>query len=180
MRMRKRRRNILKIIFSYLILTVIVAAFGFGLFLLLNQSIVAKYETRTYNASLQDTKLFAEDLCIVNNDVVYNKFETEHSFYAASLFNLSDNSVLMAENVHEQIYPASTTKLLTFYIAVKYGDLDEIVTVNKSAAILPSSGSRAWLKEGDQKSLKDLMYSVMIGSGKDSEIAVAQEFSGTE
>lgn len=178
--MRKKRRNILKIFFRCLFLIIIVAAFGFGLFHILNQSIVAKYETKTYNTALKDTELFAEDLCVVNNNVPYAEFETQDSFYATSLFSLADNTVLMAENMHEKIYPASTTKLLTFYIAVKYGNLDDIVTVSETATILPSGSSRAWLKVSDRMTLKDLLYSMMIASGNDSAIAIAEYISGTE
>ena len=158
----------------------IAAAFVFGLTRILNQSVVAKYETKTYNTTLHEERLFAEELCVATDDVPYAKFETEDSFYATSLFSLKDNTVLLAENMHEKLYPASTTKLLTFYIAVKYGNLDDIVTISETATILPSGSSRAWLKVSDKMTLKDLLYSMMLASGNDSAIAIAEYISGTE
>ena len=67
---------------------------------------------------------------------------------------------------------------MTFYLAVKYGNLEDIVTISKSATILPSGSSRAWLKEGDQMSLKDLLYSMMLESHNDSSVAVAEAIAG--
>ena len=54
-----------------------------------------------------------------------NAFETSDEFHSISLMKLDESSILHAENLHEKIYPASTTKLMTAYLALKYGDLDE-------------------------------------------------------
>lgn len=177
---RRKQLRVIQLALKLLLLVIIVIAAIWGLFILLNQSVVAKYETKTYNTTLHEEKLFAEDLCVATDNLPYAEFETEDSFFAASLFNLSDKSVVFADNIHEKVYPASTSKLLTFYIAEKYGNLEDIVTVSKNATILPSGSSRAWLKEGDQLTLKDLLYSMMIASGNDSAIAIAEYISGTE
>lgn len=179
-RNRKRRRNAIKLIAKVFAIVIFVVAFSSGLFYLLNQSVVTKYETKHYTTALHKESLFAEELCVATANVEYPAFQTEDSFYATGLFNLTDETVLMSENIHERIYPASTTKLLTFYIAVKYGDLEEMVTVSNTSTILPSGSSRAWLKEGDQMTLRDLLYSMMIASGNDSAIAVAEYVSGSE
>ena len=146
----------------------------------MNQSVVAKYECKTYNASLYQEPLFAEDLCIVSDNVKNVNFETNDSFNAVGLLSLSDKNILYSENMHDKVYPASLSKLLTFYIASKYGNMDDIVTVSNTATILPSGSSRAWLKAGDQMTLKDLLCSMMIASGNDSAIAIAEYISGTE
>ena len=144
------------------------------------QNKVAKYETETYTNELFKGTLFSENLCVATDNVAYESFKTEDTFKASALFNLSDKSVLMAENIHEKVFPASTTKLMTFYLAMKYGNLDDIVTVSESATILPSGSSRAWLKAGDSMSLKDLLYSMMLASGNDSAIAISEYISGSE
>ena len=97
------------------------------------KSAVAKFEELTYKTALYEDTLFAQNFCVVSEDVPYSQFNTEDEFKAAALFNLSDHSVLLAEHMHDLIYPASTTKLMTFHLAMKYSNLEEIVTVSESA-----------------------------------------------
>lgn len=163
-----------------LFLILIVIAIGVGFKMILNQSVVTKYEKKNYNTALYEAELFSDDICVVTDNVSYDAFQTEDEFYSSALFNLEDDSVLLAENMHEKVYPASTTKLMTFHLALKYGNLDDIVTISKTATILPSGSSRAWLKVSDQMSLRDLLYSMMIASGNDSAIAIAEYISGSE
>ena len=154
---RRRKQIIIRVSLFILIVTLgSLITLGIAKFLG-NQTKVADYETKKYNAHLYQAELFSGDICVVNENVSYDKFNTEDTLKAAALFNLSDHSVLMAENMHEVIYPASTTKLMTFYLAMKYGDLEETVTVSETAIILPSGSSRAWLKANDRMSLKDLL-----------------------
>lgn len=177
----KRRKQIfIRILVFIIILALLCGIAVLATKFLTKQASVAKYEVENYTTGLYQGSLFSENLCVTSENVTYDKFSTEDVFKASALFNLSDKSVLMAENIHEKIYPASTTKLMTFYLAMKYGNLDDIVTVSETATILPSGSSRAWLKVGDSMSLKDLLYSMMLASGNDSAIAISEYISGSE
>lgn len=180
-RLKNKRRRLIQLILQFVLLFGVIIAGGVYLFL--NQvapTPVLEYEKLHYPTPQVETSLFSTDLCVGLNDVSYDKFQIEQEVYGSALFNLQDNTVLMAHNMHEKLYPASTTKLMTFYLGLKYGDLDEVVTISETAVQLPSGSSRAWLKAGDQMKFKDLLYSMMLQSGNDSAKAVGEIISGSE
>lgn len=158
----------------------IVVALVIGAIYLKNsRNLVEAYETLAYNTTVYQAELFATDLCVTNEEVEFESFYTNDDFPGALLFNLKEQEILYAEHVHERLYPASTTKLMTTYLALKYGKLSDMVTVSKKAVDVPSDSSKAYLEVGDQLTLEDLLYSLMLPSGNDSAIAVAEHISGT-
>jgi hypothetical protein len=72
--------------------------------------------------------------------------------------NLDTKETRYSEHANEQLYPASTTKILTAYIVLKYGNLDDYVTVSKKATEVPSDSSKANLQMGDVLTVEDLLY----------------------
>jgi len=80
--------------------------------------------------------------------------------------------VVYAQALHEKMYPASTTKILTAYIACLYGNLDDYYTVSANAVDQASDSSVINLKEGDVISLRDLLYGLMLRSG--NELALTE------
>ncbi len=75
---------------------------------------------------------------------------------------------------------ASTTKIMTALIAIQTGNLKQIVTVQQNAynEVVLHDGSSAGLVVGDQLSLKDLLYGLMLPSGDDAAIAIADALGG--
>jgi D-alanyl-D-alanine carboxypeptidase (penicillin-binding protein 5/6) len=122
---------------------------------------------------------FADELC-VSEDVAIGTDTTDSQVAeGAGTFNLATNSVVYAKNIYERLYPASTTKILTAYIALKYcEDLDELVTVSDYAAEQASDSSVCGLKSGDRIRLRDLLYGMMLRSGNDAAIAIAEYVAG--
>lgn len=86
-------------------------------------------------------------------------------------------TILFENNAYEKTAMASTTKIMTSIIAIEKGNLNDIVTVSKKAAQI--NGSRLELKENMQISLKDLLYGLMLRSGNDAAIAIAEHISGS-
>ena len=150
-----------------------------AIFLFREKNIVEKYETDKYAEGFFQKELYSDHLCVVSENITYNKFQTDDEFHAAALLKLKDKEVLYAENMHERIYPASTTKILTTYLALKYGNMNDVVEVSENAANVPSDSSRAGLKQGDQLMLEDLLYALMLPSGNDAAVAVAEHISGS-
>jgi D-alanyl-D-alanine carboxypeptidase len=71
-----------------------------------------------------------------------------------------------------QMYPASTTKVLTAIVAIEKGDLDDMVTIQPSdVKVQPSS---IGLKVGEKISLRDLVYGLLLRSGNDAAMAIAR------
>jgi len=76
---------------------------------------------------------------------------------------------------------ASTTKIMTAIIAIQSGDLNMLVTVHQDAIneVLNNGGSSAFLVVGDQIPLKALLYGLMLPSGDDAAIAIADAIAGS-
>ena len=91
---------------------------------------------------------------------------------SAILVDLSTKTVLYARNEHEQRAPASTTKILTAIVALENGDLSQEVVVSDRAA--SAEPNVMGLKAGEVVPLNILLYGMMLDSGNDAAIAVAE------
>lgn len=122
---------------------------------------------------------FSQNLCVVDDVNIGNDTTDSQVAEGAGTFNLATNTVTYAQNIYEKLYPASTTKILTAYIALKYGNLEDYVTVSENAADQASDSSVCGLKAGDVVQLKDLLYGMMLKSGNDAAIAIAEHIGGS-
>ena len=132
------------------------------------------------NGTAEAKSYFASNLC-VSEDVAIGTDSTDSQVAeGAGTFNLETNTVVYAKNLYERLYPASTTKILTAYIALKYcDDLDAMVTVSENAVNQASDSSVCNLKAGDVIRLRDLLYGLMLRSGNDAAVAIAEHVSGS-
>ena len=131
------------------------------------------------SSAVPQSALFASDLCVAGTENSEDSKNAAAPAGTAAVFNMTQKKVLFAKNLHETRYPASTTKVLTAYIALKYGNLDDEVTVSSTAASIPGDSSTCALKVGDRISLKNLLYGLMICSGNDAANAIAEHISGS-
>ena len=143
------------------------------------EKLVSEYETTNYDTYLYEGELFASQLCVSDTNVPLNDFEAASSLHAGALFGMSQQKVFYSEQIHDRLFPASTTKILTLYLALKYGTLSDIVTVSDNAVAVPSDSSVAGLRSGVQLTLEDLLYGLMLPSGNDSAVAIAEHISGS-
>lgn len=97
---------------------------------------------------------------------------------AAILLENVTGTVLFAKNAHEQRAPASTTKILTALLALERGRLDDLVTVSRYAASTPGSSAR--LYTGQKIRMEDLLHGLLLSSGNDAAVAVAEHLAGSE
>ena len=122
---------------------------------------------------------FSANLCVTDDTDIGTESTDSQVAEGAGVFNLATNTVTYAQNIYEKLYPASTTKILTAYIALKYGNLDDMVTVSENAARQASDSSVCDLRAGDVISLRDLLYGMMLKSGNDAAIAIAEHMAGS-
>ena len=174
---KKRRKRNFYGLFVILVLVVI----GFlAVYWMKHRAAVAKYESNSYGTHIYQSSLPVDDLCVTAENVSSDSFQTGDELHAAALFQVDEADVLYAQDIHEKIYPASTTKIMTAYLAIKYGNLLDIVTVSENAVSVPLDSSRAGLCTGDQLTLEALLYGLMLPSGNDSAVAIAEYISGSE
>ncbi len=100
---------------------------------------------------------------------------------AAYLLDADTNHVLVNINGQKRLPMASTTKIMTALLAIQKGKPDQIVTVQQDAVdeVKKNNGSSAQLVVGDQIRLGDLLYGLMLPSGDDAAIAIADAISGS-
>lgn len=97
------------------------------------------------------------------------------------LFETNQHKVMYADNIYERIYPASLTKLLTALVVFQTANLDDIVTISYNASHITEVGAKlCGFKEGDKIALVDLLGVLLIYSGNDAGIAIAEHVSGSE
>ena len=120
-RRRKQRHSVSRILIPVICLIVVLsgAVGGVWYYKEYGGDPVRTYETATYNSNLYQGSLFADDLCVAADDVALTGFDDEDSLHAAGLFNLNDKTVEYGYKLYDKLYPASTTKLMTAYLAFK-------------------------------------------------------------
>lgn len=96
---------------------------------------------------------------------------------ASILLEGSTGTVLYARNEHEKRAPASTTKIVTALLAVERGSLDERVRVSSTAAATRGSSANLWA--GQELPFLDLLHAMMLPSGNDAAVAVAEHLAGS-
>lgn len=86
--------------------------------------------------------------------------------------------IIFEKNADEKLPMASTTKIITAITAIENGNLEDTVTVSENAA--NTEGSSVWLEAGEQLTLIDLLYALMLESGNDAAVAIAEHISGSQ
>ena len=96
---------------------------------------------------------------------------------AAIVIDATTGKVLYSKNAEETRYPASTTKIMSLIVALENGKLDDNVTASKNAA--STEGLSLELVQGETLTLQDLLYGIMLISGNDATVAVAEHIAGS-
>lgn len=96
---------------------------------------------------------------------------------SALVMDFESGRVLFEKNGYVKRPMASTTKIMTAIIALENGNLDDIVTVSKKAASI--WGSTINLSAGEEVSLRELMYGLLLCSGNDAAIAISEYIAGS-
>ncbi len=103
--------------------------------------------------------------------------EPSVSAEAATLIDVDTGRILYEKAPDRRMLIASLTKIITGWIAVRSGKLDETVTVSPDAA--RQEGSSIYLAPGERQTLRALTYGMMLRSGNDAATAIAEFLSGT-
>ena len=99
---------------------------------------------------------------------------------AALLIDLNSGEILYESNAGAQVYPASLTKIMTAILAIENGNLDDVVTASANALTgLDPDGTSVWLTSGEQMTLHDLLYCIMLASANDACNVVAEHIAGS-
>ena len=93
------------------------------------------------------------------------------------LIEAKTGKIIFERDAEKMMYPASTTKMMTLIVALENSKLDEIVTASTVAS--QTEGSTLWLAPGEQLSMRDMLYGIILVSGNDATVAVAEHIAGS-
>ena len=185
-RRRRQRRLIIRFVSLLVILVLLLGGLGYE-FLLKSHEIelVKAYDKTDSTFGLTTISFdgdfstsFASDLCVApQEDVVLSDFSVEA--VSAAIFSEADHQTVYAKAVHERRYPASLTKIMTCLVALKNGNLDEMVTVGDECRDIDVGSSVCEIQPGDVLSLRELLLGLMINSGNDAAMTIAKNVGGS-
>ena len=99
---------------------------------------------------------------------------------SAILMDANTGVILYAKNIHEKLYPASITKILTCLIAMERGDLDDMVSFSHDAVFSVTVGSsNMGMDVGESITLEQCLYGILVGSANEVANAVGEYISGS-
>jgi len=102
---------------------------------------------------------------------------------SALLMDVATGTVLMEQNSHERLAPASVTKIMTMLLIMEAIDTGKIAledTVTASEAAAAKGGSQVYLKVGETMSVSDMLKSIAVSSANDCACAMAEHIAGSE
>ena len=120
---------------------------------------------------------FAANLCIITG--TDGTADSQVSAEAAGVFGINNQQVVYQKRPFERMYPASVTKVLTALVAIKYGNLQDSITVGQETVITEAGASLCNIKPGDILTLEQLLYGLMLPSGNDAGAAIAVYLEGS-
>nr|WP_315024449.1 D-alanyl-D-alanine carboxypeptidase family protein [uncultured Aminipila sp.] len=118
---------------------------------------------------------------IISNSMIVSFAETDKepmlNAKAAVLINASTGEVLYSKNMNQKMFPASTTKIMTALLVLENLDLSSTVTIDKETA--QTGGSQINLIEGENITVEQLLYALLLKSANDAAVALAKEVAGS-
>ncbi len=100
--------------------------------------------------------------------------------HAAFLFDADTGVILYAKNADAELPQASCTKVMTALVAVEHGNLNQVITVGADAhALVNPDSSYMGLDVGEKLTLYDLLYGLILPSGNDAAVAIADGVAGS-
>lgn len=96
---------------------------------------------------------------------------------AAIIYDRKTKQIIWGKNENEKRAMASTTKIMTALVVLENSNLSDVVTISKKAA--GTGGSRLKISTGDKITINDLLYGLMLRSGNDAAVALAEYVGGS-
>lgn len=185
---RRRRKRQIRILLLLTLLILVLGGAGTFLFRILknkfSQGPVEPFQaSREFDNPLnsgqeQRFPSFANSLCIVENDVLIETVSLD-SNQTGVLFDLAHQQVLYSKGAYQKVYPASITKVMTAILALKYGNMDEIVTITQENVTLEEGAQVCGFWAGDRVKMSELVNALLVFSGNDAASAIATNIGGS-
>lgn len=124
-------------------------------------------------------KFLYEDICFDTNNII-SPDDYPFTAISAACYDVENARIIYSKDIFEKVYPASTTKLMTALLTVRYCDLDSYVEISEDNCGINIIGAQlCGFKKGDRLTVRDLLYCLLIYSGNDAAQALAVAVSGS-
>lgn len=98
---------------------------------------------------------------------------------AAVVMDLDTNTLLYSKNAYTKHYPASITKIMTAMVALENGNLDDVITFSESVYDLEEGSSHVGIQPGEEMTLRQALYALMLESANDAGMGIAEHIAGS-
>lgn len=98
---------------------------------------------------------------------------------SAIVMDMDTGAVLYGKSIFDAHYPASITKIMTLLVAVENGDLDEVITCSPEVFNIEAESSNAGIAPGEEVTLRQALYGLMLESANDLAMAIAVHIGGS-
>ena len=187
---RKRQARRRKIVLTILLVAVLAAAVSVGGYMIYSlrggnfDYLAVPYKTSTEFAGSVDGKEnlrgqpFAAKLCVVNGNISYGGINLPPG-QKGLLLNLTEQKAIYAQDCYLKSYPASITKLVTAIIAFEYGNMGDLVTIKAEDLDLDIYSQVCGFRAGDKLTMDQLIHCLLVYSGNDAAMAIADHVGGS-
>lgn len=134
-----------------------------------------KFSNQLDNHTVQDTTFVDPIVDPIVDDSSWGVF-SKH----AILVDLKDNKILYAREADERTYPASLTKMMTVLVAIENLSTEMMKVPNDFSYLYEQNAALAGFLPGDLVRTSDLLYGIMLPSGADAALTVAENIAGSE
>lgn len=156
-----------------------ILSFLLMLIMLLSTLVLPAYAEPDGADATEETELpWADNPAEYRNNLMEGAPDYDAGSKTALLLEMNSGIVIYAKNAEETVYPASLTKIMTCMVALKYaGDMLDTMRVNVSESALAGiaeAGGEVRLKLGEQMTLRDALYYLMIVSSNEAANVIAE------
>lgn len=133
-----------------------------------------------HTAHVYEGDLLSKDLCVVDKNKDNDEDALINDAEAALLIDDTNGELIYGKNIYKTMYPASITKIVTAMVALKYGNMNDMVKISYNASHITEWGAtKCGFNEGDKIKMRALLNSFLICSGNDAGIAIAEHIAGS-
>lgn len=100
---------------------------------------------------------------------------------SAILYEVTSDTLVYTCNPDEQVHPSSLVKIMTALLALEHGELDDVAVCRSETLVQVAQGALvADFVDGEEVTLEDLLYSMLVGSCNDAALVIADHISGSQ
>jgi len=123
---------------------------------------------------------FAADLCLADEQTLSSNAVNLSEALAGVLCDVNGKRIIYEKEANMQLAPASLTKVLTAYVALKHTELDMVLTASENVKITESGATLMGLEAGDKMTMDQALHALLMQSANDAAVMIAENIAGSE